>query len=53
MGSNREKVNIIFDTGSMVYLAETHLCDECDDPKYDFSAEIGGSFSYTASWPVD
>ena len=46
MGSNRERINAIWDTGSSVFLAETHLCSSCATPKYDFTAEEGGSFSY-------
>ena len=45
MGSNREMMNVIFDTGSFVYLGETHLCTECPDPKYNFTDENGGSFN--------
>ena len=37
MGSNREQLNVIYDTGSSVYLAETHLCTDCATPKYDFT----------------
>ena len=46
MGSNREMMNVIWDTGSFVYLGETHLCAACDVPKYDFTDELGSSFSY-------
>ena len=46
MGSNRERINVIWDTGSSVYLGETHLCTGCASPKYDFTAESGGSFNY-------
>ena len=46
MGPNRESINVIWDTGSFVYLGETHLCSACAAPKYDFTAELGNSFSY-------
>ena len=36
MGSNRERINVVYDTGSSVYLGETHLCTGCAAPKYDF-----------------
>ena len=29
MGENRERINIIWDTGSGMYLAETHDCTDC------------------------
>ena len=45
MGSNREMLTVIFDTGSFVYLGETHLCSACPAPKYDFTDENGGSFN--------
>ena len=47
MGSNQERINVIYDTGSSVFLGETHLCTDCPTPKYDFTDESGGSFSYT------
>ena len=46
MGPNRESMNVIYDTGSFVYLGETHLCTSCPAPKYDFTAEEGNSFNY-------
>ena len=46
MGSNREAINVVWDTGSAVYLGETHLCSACAAPTYNFSAENGGSFNY-------
>ena len=36
MGANREPINVIWDTGSFIYIGETHLCTTCTTPKYDF-----------------
>ena len=35
MGTSRESVNVIWDTGSTNLLVETDLCASCSDPKYD------------------
>ena len=50
MGSNRERLDVIWDTGSSVYLAETHDCTSCIAPVYDYTDEAapGGSFSQTS-----
>ena len=47
MGQNRESVNVIWDTGSSVFLAETHACTDCHAPVYNYADEIGGSFTLT------
>ena len=39
MGSNQEQINVIYDTGSSVYLAETHMCTSCTAPTYNFADE--------------
>ena len=48
MGDNHEELDIVWDTGSSVYLAKTHTtCPECEPASvYDYAAEIGGSFSW-------
>ena len=30
MGDNRETIDVVWDTGSVVYLAETEACSECN-----------------------
>ena len=50
MGSNREELEVVWDTGSSVFMAKTHICKKCKGTKYDYAAEKdGGSFE----WPSD
>ena len=44
MGDNRETIDVVWDTGSVVYLAETEACSECNEDKVYNTAT---SASYT------
>ena len=46
MGAGRSVLNVVWDTGSFVYLGETYLCSTCPEPKYDFRENIGGSYTH-------
>ena len=44
MGDGRETIDVVWDTGSVIYLAETEACTECDQDKVYNTAT---SASYT------
>ena len=54
MGDNRETIDVVWDTGSFIYLAETDACSACDQSEaYDTSTspsfnDLG--FSYSQSY---
>lgn len=39
MGPNRERVDVIFDTGSAEYVCAVKTCTGCKGKKYDFTDE--------------
>ena len=45
MGSNREELNVLYDTGSDWLLCEVHTCETCDDSVYNYADETATSFS--------
>ena len=48
MGSNREQLNMLYDTGSDWLLCEVHTCETCDDTVYNYADETATSFSVVA-----
>jgi hypothetical protein len=49
MGSNRESNTVMIDTGSTHLTLASSVCTQCVGTKYDYTAELGGSFTAGAA----
>ena len=45
MGSNREEITVVYDTGTDWLLSKVHTCVNCGDTGYNYTDEASTSFS--------